>query len=146
MLTMSDTPNWEPYVQEVSGLIESRETYQRKLGQIASTIQELFGANALVGFADEIENTTGRKVSHKTLRNYAWVWNKVGQLELPEDLTYRALQALASTENPKKWVDTLIEHGLSSAELIRLIRKDKGLDDNKKKTILCPQCGATIEI
>ncbi|MCB1712870.1 MAG: hypothetical protein KDH96_10435, partial [Candidatus Riesia sp.] len=111
MITMEENKAWQEYVQVVSEMVETRETYQRKLGQISATVQELFGSNALAGFAEDIKESTGRSVSPKTLRNYAWVWKKIGNLELPEDITYRALQAIASTEDPDKWAHLLMDEG-----------------------------------
>ena len=142
---MTDSPNWEIYIQEVSTLIEARETYQRKLGKISSEIQSKFGSGALIGFADEIAESTGRKVSPKTLRNYAWVHDKLGNLELPEDITYRAMQSLSSMENPKEWLDKMLSNGWSSSELIFHIRASRGLNNGKKET-LCPNCGQSFII
>lgn len=135
---------WEGYVQEVAVLIENREKYQRKLGEIAADVQAEQGSAALEGFAEDVKETTGRTISHKTLRNYAWVWNQTSHLELPLDITYRAQQALAGTPEPDKWFKKMIDEGWSSAELVLHIRKAKGLDVDKKR-ILCENCAKEIQ-
>lgn len=137
MLVMTE---WEGYIQQVADLIESREGYQRRLGEIASDIQATQGSAALLGFAEDVKENTGRTISHKTLRNYAWVWNQTSQLELPLDITYRAQQALSGTPEPGKWLNRMLENGWSSAELIFHIRKAKGLKTDKSP-VLCENCG-----
>ena len=134
------------YVQQVADLVEKRENYQRFLGQVSSTVNELYGKEALLKLADEVEETTGRKISYTTLRNYKWVWERTCSLDLPEDLSYRCLQTIAGSDTPEKYADLIREKGYSSAEIIRLIREEKGLPNEKKKTYLCKECGAENEI
>ena len=128
--------NYEQLVLIVGDHITSRDNYQTTLGQAASAVKEKRGSGALRGLAEDVK-AFGRTVSPKTLRNYAWVWEKTGHFKLPADVTYRAKQEIAGTKNPEKWV-RLLEKGYSSAELVRLIKKSKGLKEKKKK---CPKCG-----
>lgn len=134
--------DWDEYLVEVTDLIDAREKYQRRLGQVASDI----GSESLERFAEELLNTSGYKVSPTTLRSYRWVWEKTKDLQLPEDLPYRVYRELAGTEDPKEWADKIIKEGLSGPEAIRLIRISKGLDKKKTKTIICAQCGNNIEV
>lgn len=132
--------NWNELITEVSGILEARENYQRKLGKIASEISSKYGMGGLTSFVDELKEQ-GVSVSLSTLRNYAWVWSRVGTLELPEDLSYRALQHIASSSSPEGWAKKIMETGMSSAEVCKLIREEKGLPSKFKS---CPVCGAKI--
>jgi hypothetical protein len=136
--------NFDQYVQTVATLVTSRESYQRSLGQTASTVVSMYGNEALVRLADEVAETSGVKISTTTLRNYKWVWEKTSILNLPDDLSYRCLQAIAGSKDPEKYAK-LVEEGLSSNEIIKMIREEKGLLP-KHKTFLCKQCGAPNEV
>lgn len=131
---------WKEYISLVSELIDKRENYQKILGKVAATIQEEFGANSLIGFANEIKETSGRKISPNTLRNYAWTYKLIGHLKLPEDLTYTAIQHLASVDNPEKWFEMFTKKGWSSGQLIRAIKTFKGVKE-KQKIVICSHCG-----
>lgn len=132
--------DWNEYIEMVSNLVESREKYQKSLGQVSSTIASLYGSTALLDFAKEIEDATGRKISPTTLRNYRWVWEKTSALNLPEDFPYRAYQAIAGSKDPQGWANAVHKMGLSGDEVIHLIREEKGQIDRKKE-IICPECG-----
>ena len=136
--------NFQEYVQQVATLVTSRETYQRALGQTASTVVAMYGNNALVDLANQVAETSGVKISTTTLRNYKWVWEKTSVLNLPDDLSYRCLQAIAGSKDPEKYAK-MVEEGMSSNEIIKMIREEKGLLP-KHKTFLCKQCGAPNEI
>lgn len=136
--------NFQEYVQQVATLVTSRETYQRALGQTASTVVAMYGNNALVDLANQVAETSGVKISTTTLRNYKWVWEKTSVLNLPDDLSYRCLQAIAGSKDPEKYAK-MVEEGMSSNEIIKMIREEKGLLP-KHKTFLCKQCGAPNEV
>ena len=131
---------FQEYVQRVATLVGSRETYQRSLGQTASTVVSMYGNDALVRLADEVAETVGIKISTTTLRNYKWVWEKTSILNLPDDLSYRCLQAIAGSKDPEKYAK-LVSEGLSSNEIIKMIREEKGIPAKVKKWI-CTSCGA----
>lgn len=133
--------NWNEFITEVASILEARENYQRKLGKIASEIGSKYGMGGLASFVDELKEQ-GVSVSLSTMRNYAWVWNRVGTLELPEDLSYRALQHIASSSSPEGWAKKIMETGMSSAEVCKLIREEKGLPAKSK---ICQNCGAPIK-
>jgi hypothetical protein len=132
--------DWGDFITEVSTLIENKENYQKRLGQLSATIVELNGSEALKDFAGEVTENTGYKVSPITLRNYAWVYLKTVNLNLPDDMPFRIYQALAGVEKQDPYVK-MIEEGYSAGEVIRKIREDKGYT---KKEVICPKCGATI--
>jgi len=134
------------YVQQIADLVEKRENYQRFLGQTAFTVDEMYGKDALVKLANDVAEVSGRKMSYTTLRNYKWVWEKTFTLNLPDDLSYRCLQTIAGASNPEKYAKLILEKGYSSAEIISLIRKEKGLSNEKKKKYICKECGCENEI
>jgi hypothetical protein len=130
--------SWNSYVQQIASLVDNRESYQKTLGQTASTVVELYGNEALLKLAADVEEVAGRKISPTTLRNYKWVWEKTSLLGLPEDLSYRCLQSIAGSKDPVKYAN-LVAQGYSSNEIIRLIREDNGLKESG--LITCPVCG-----
>lgn len=132
--------NWNQYVSQIASLVDSRENYQRLLGQTASTVVAMYGNDALVKLAEDVKESVGRVVSVTTLRNYKWVWEKTSVLGLPDDLSYRCLQAIAGSKNPDKYAK-LVSEGLSSNEIIKMVREEKGLAP-KQKTFICKSCGA----
>lgn len=130
---------FQEYVQLVADLCSKRENYQRSLGQTASTVVSMYGNEALIKLADEVVETSGVKISLTTLRNYKWVWEKTSVLNLPDDLSYRCLQAIAGSKNPEKYAK-LVSEGYSSNEIIQMIRKEKGITP-KTKAFICKNCG-----
>ena len=130
---------FQEYVQQVATLVTSRETYQRSLGQTASTVVAMYGNDALIHLADQVAENSGVRISVTTLRNYKWVWEKTSSLNLPDDISYRCLQAIAGSKDPDKYAK-LVAEGLSSNEIIRLIHEEKGITP-KTKTYVCPNCG-----
>ena len=131
------SPTWEEYIVEVSGLLEGRETYQRKLGKIAFEITEEYGSNALKAFSEDLKET-GLKASFATLKNYRWVHGRLRQLDIPQDIPYYVLQHIAGSENPQHWAD-LIDKGWSGAEILRAIKEEKGVSP-KPMIVNCPKC------
>lgn len=136
--------NWNQYVSQIASLVDSRENYQRLLGQTASTIVATYGNDALIKLASDVKESVGRIVSVTTLRNYKWVWEKTSILGLPDDLSYRCLQAIAGSKNPNKYSE-LVKQGYSSNEIIKLIREESGKTP-KTKIYTCKACGAPNEI
>lgn len=137
----SDLNIFEIYVLQISDLVEKREKYQRLLGKIASEATQKYGPESLKQIAHLVQETTGRKLSLSTLRNYRWTYERVNDLKLPEDLSYYVLQKIASSENPKGWARRIKKEGLSSNEVARLFRGEK-----EKKTVICYHCQREIEI
>lgn len=129
----------DEYVQIASKLVESREKYQRRLGEIASKVTGAFGPNSLTTLSDAVLDATGRKLSISTLRNYRWVYERTVNLSLPEDLSYQVLQHIAMSDTPNVWAKRIEDEGLTSAQIMRLFRQDK-----PKKVILCPSCGKEV--
>lgn len=128
---------FEEAVQKVISLLEGRENYQRALGEIASNIRKEFGADALKDFSEEVKETSGLTVSFSSLKNYAWVYDKVLVHKPPEDLSFHVLQVIAGTPHPEKWLAAVKNFGYSSADIIRLIE-----GDHKKK---CRICGTKLK-
>ncbi len=137
--------NWDNYIQEASNLLETKEHYYRRLGQIASEVVEEMGFKALKEFAIEIKDTTGQTVSHRSLANYMWIYRKIKDLQLPEDITFTAIQLISSTENPKEWADKMWKEGLSSQEITHQIQEALGWK-KKEKFIICPVCQEKIPL
>lgn len=131
--------NWEELVQKVAELLTTREKYQRVLGQIAYEINKEYGAKGLQDFAVEVKDTHGISVSPSSLRNYEYTYRQTKDLNLPDDMSYRTLQYIASSGKPEYWAERIEKEGLSSPEVYRLIRQDKGMEDKKTMTI-CPYC------
>lgn len=136
--------NWDKLVQQTAYLVNSHEKYQRVLGQIAYEIGQEFGLEALPDFAEDIKEAHGLSVALTSLQNYEYVYRQTKDLELPDDLSYRTLQYIASSGKPDFWANEIKEKGLSSAEVYRQIREDKGFKD--KKTVKCPHCGVKFYI
>lgn len=122
--------------------MENREHYQRRLGKLASAIVEEYGTSKLDEFAAEVKEDYGLSLSPSTLRNYYWVYSKTKDLDLPEDLSYRTLQWISASVDPDYWAIRIREEGLSSAEVFKLMRKQKG----KEETVKCPSCGVEFPL
>lgn len=136
----NEVMDWDNAKLEASTLVENREHYQRRLGALASEIAEEFGLSKLDEFSDEIRNEFGLSVSSSTLRNYLWVYRKTKDLELPEDLSYRTLQYIVSSGEPARWAMRIKNEGLSSAEVYKMIMKERG-QEKPVETVTCPACG-----
>ena len=106
---------WDIYLVKVSELLEARENYQKILGRMAFEISEKYGPSLLADFSNDIKEGYGLSISPSTLRNYKWVWEKTNKLALPEDISYRTLQYIASSGKPEYWATKIKEEGLSSA-------------------------------
>ena len=122
---------------EASELVENREHYQRRLGALSSEIVGEFGLSKLDEFAEEVKEDYGLSLSPSTLRNYLWVYQKTKDLDLPEDLSYRTLQWISASGDCEGWAKRIKDEGLSSAEVYRLMRKAKGVEEDM---VVCPSC------
>jgi len=131
---------WEEFLTEASVLIENREHYQRRIGELAAKIASVYGPQKLEDFSHTIKETYGLTISVSTLRNYRWVYELTKDLDLPEDLSYRTLQYIASSSDPKMWAEKIKTEGLSSPEALKMLREEKGLI-KKEKFVTCPNCG-----
>jgi hypothetical protein len=127
--------DWDSLLQTASALIISKENYQKKLGELSWDVIKSGGRESLPTFAKEIEDMTGHRVSPTTLRNYAWVWMKTKELEIPEDIPFSVCQLIAGTPNPLEYANK-IKEGASGAEIARLIKGER-----PGKIIVCPLCG-----
>jgi hypothetical protein len=136
--------NWDKLVLKTAEILQTHEKYQRVLGQIAFEAVQEYGKEAIDGLAEDVKETHGIQVSLSTLKNYEFVYRSTKDLELPLDLSYRTLQYIASSGKPEYWAERINKEGLSSAEVYRLIRLDKGLE-KKVKIIICPSCGKEIK-
>jgi len=132
--------SWDNYKAIVADHIEKREKYQKTLGQVAATVVETYGSNSLDGFAHEISENYGVKIAPSSLRNYAWVYNKTSELDLPEDITFQVYQLLASMKKKEEYAHKIVHEGLSSTEAVRMLKKAKGV--KKKPKFICKSCGA----
>lgn len=133
---------WDELLLQATSIIENRETYQRSLGQLASKVAEEYGQDRLKDFSREIKENYGLIISTSTLKNYRWVWEKTKELKLPEDLSYRTLQYIASSGNPEYWAERITKEGLTSPQVFKLMREEKGLP-SKKRAYICKACGAS---
>ncbi len=129
---------WNDIVQESSALVKNKEKYQFRLGELVYIAYQERGPSVFQKMADEIEETEGIKISHRTLRNKKWVYEKTKDLGLPPDITYRVLQVISGTPNPMVWAKLITKHGYSGPEVVHLIREEKGY---KKKVYVCYSCG-----
>lgn len=130
---------------KVAQLATTHEHYQKMLGQMAYEIAERYGRGSLDDFAGQVKETHGISLSPATLKNYEYVYRNIKDLELPEDLSYRTLQYIASSGKPDYWAKRINDEGLSSAEVYRLIRLDKGIE-KKKRIVVCPHCNNQLEL
>ena len=118
---------------EITG---SKQIAHRVLGKLAIAQENLKKKTSFKEFAKEIG------ISGGTLSAYKSVEEKFKGIEVPEDWSWTAMLLLSKQENYKAAISGAIEHGLSSAEVIRAFR-DK---PTKKKTIECPKCHNKLEI
>ena len=133
-----DALDWNTKVGLASDLIENHELYQKVLGRLAASLPE---DKSIKDFAHDLENMTGRRVAPESLRVYRRVYEKLKSVieRIPLDWSYRAWRALATMENPGEWIDRGVVEGLSSAQVVREIRQERGLDDGPK---VCKRCGS----
>ena len=116
-----------------------RDVPQRVLGKLVTHL-ETNKRGTLPQFAKD----TG--VSLHSLRIYSWVERRLEGLEVPSDIPWSSLRRIAGTDDPKKWVDRIVDEGLSFAEVKREIALERG-DPIKHthKVIKCEKCGFKSE-
>ena len=136
--------DWQEYLVIVADHLEKKEKYQKTLGQISNAIVEAYGSNSLQGFADEIAENYGMRISPKTLANYGWVWKNTKDLDLPEDIGFQVYQLLAGVEDKEKYVKRIINEGMSTPQAAKMIKEGKGVKPKTRKFI-CSSCGAPNE-
>jgi len=136
---------FDGFVGFASAAIEGKETYHKVLGKLAMELGGKYGDKSIQRFADAIEDATGRKISANTIRNYRWVYSRLCRFDVPEDLSYKAWQTLASTDDPGKWLADLSKNGWSCSELIREVRLFYGKKD-PVKLLTCPKCLTEFEV
>jgi len=124
------------YIKQLAKAIDTRENYQRIVGEIAYTVTDLYGGGALHDLASAVTDATGRSCSVSTLRNYRYVWERINTLDLPEDLSFHTLQLIAGSGDPEGWAKRIKEEGLTSTQVHRLFQEKK-----PKKLLVCPSCG-----
>lgn len=122
-------------IEKIAALVSNRETYQLQIGKMAYDYRKMFGGvNSLKELAEDLKERHGLVISYKTLHNYAWVEEKLGGLEIPEDVPYRVRQMIAGTDNPKFWVDKIMA-GATTKEIVFNIRGNL-----PPVLIECPKC------
>lgn len=138
---MNDT--WDNLVIEAGDILGATEGMQiyDKLGRIASTAIEIYGSKCLKELSSAIKENCGVSRSSQTLANYAWVYDKTKDLELPPDISYRAKQHIAGSGRPNYWSHKIITEGLSDQQVIYMIREEKGLTrKTNERVLVCPRC------
>lgn len=136
---------WDELIVKVAELVTGHEHYQRVLGQMAYEIAERYGRKSLDDFAGQVKESHGISLSPATFRNYEYVYRNTKDLKLPEDLSYRTMQYIASSGKPEYWAKKIVEEGLSSAEAYRMLREEKGIS-KKKRVVICKICGHPLEL
>lgn len=139
------TNTWESLVEEAADILSKTEHLgiYDNLGRIASLAVETYGPKCLPELSANIRDTCGLSRSPMTLANYAWVYNKTKDLELPPDISYKAKQHIAGSGRPNYWAHKVLTEGLNDIDVITMIRKEKGIlnKEKKKKQVICPRCG-----
>ena len=130
--------SWESKVNVSAHLFQEKELFVKVVGKIASTLK---GSKEIKQLALDIQNITGKKMPPSSIIVYRWLYEKVYVLNPPDDISLNCLKHIASTDNPQKWVDEIKNNGLSGAEVIRMIRLEKGMETKVKK---CPNCGIAL--
>jgi len=129
---------WDESLQEAHKLIESEETNKRELWRLAYEVKRNAGSKGLREFSSELRDTFGRTKSYHTLRQYAYIYEVTQLYELPEDLPYTIIRAIASSDDPQALTDKINKEGLNSHEIMEIILAEK---PKKIKLIKCPHCG-----
>lgn len=126
--------NWDEYIETLARLVNSRENYQRILGELAQSVRDEYGLEAMERLSNDLKERHGLTISASTLHNYAWVYSKTHNLDLPKDLAFRALQMIAGTPNPEEWA-TKIKSGMTAPEVYKAIKGEP-----RRSRVACPQC------
>lgn len=134
---------WNEYIQLVADLLEKRENYQKTLGQVSSTVTELYGAHALRAFCEDLKET-GLSISLQSLQHYRWTYDRTFDLNLPQDISYHVMSQIARTKDPQKWANLINDSGWSGPQVAREIKKELG--GIKPKIVTCPSCKTEFDL
>lgn len=131
----------EDIIEQIASLITSREHYQRMLGQIALEYRQTHGGTieCLKELASEVKERHGLSISWNTLHNYSWVEDRLKDLEIPEDISFRIRQVIAGTDNPSEWVKKINE-GATTREIYEGIKGKQ-----PRPLVECPKCHFAFE-
>lgn len=138
---MENNQAWNDYVVEISKFIENKEKHQRRIGQIAFEIYTERGKEGFAQLSNDVENMTGFKLSFNSLRVYKWVYSKIKDLDVPQDIPFHAIQTIVGADNPEKYIED-IKQGIPYGEVIKQIKEAKGV---KHRIHTCPACGHSFE-
>lgn len=127
--------DWNTLVEFGTYVIESKELHQKVLGRMCAEMNQ----SQIEDMAKAITDGTGYKVTPSSLRQYRWVWSKIGKLDMPADLPWTAWRELAGTDNPEYWIERVVKDGLNASELKREIRITRG--QPLINLTECPNCG-----
>ncbi|HEC64619.1 MAG TPA: hypothetical protein ENI23_04965 [bacterium] len=117
-----------------------QEVPQRILGKIALTLTTKYGDETLTRFAKELGK------SKSSLTTYRWVESRLKGLDIPIDLKWSSLRVIAGADNPAAWITKVQEEGLSTQEVKRLVKIEKGEPiTHSHKKIKCPSCDFVTE-
>ena len=138
--------DWEPLEDYdlLLGLAEEavylKEVPQRILGKIALALTTKYGEETLTKFARELG------ISKSSLTTYRWVEKRLQGLEIPLDIKWSSLRVIAGADNSEAWVAKILEEGLSTNEVKRLVKIEKGEPvAHSHKKIKCPSCDFVTE-
>ena len=117
-----------------------KEVPQRVLGKIALALTTKYGDETLIRFAKDLG------MSKSSLTTYRWVEKRLQGLDIPIDLKWSSLRVIAGADNPATWITKVQEEGLSTAEVKRLVKIEKGEPiTHAHKKIKCPSCSFVTE-
>lgn len=125
-------------LQEAYRLIGTEKDNKRRLWQLAFETKKNFGSRGLRELSRKLEHTFNETKSYNTLRQYAYIYEVIQIYNVPKDLPYTIIRAIASCENPQELVDLIKEKGLNSHDIMKIIKSTK---PKKEKFVKCPKCG-----
>lgn len=133
--------NKDLIIHELASILEDSNSKQRVIGELLLNIDY-----PLKALTEELKENHGIEESYNTLRTYRYVWKKVRDFNPPEDISFNVLRWIATTpeeDRPKYF--KMIGDGVSSAQVVSLIRKGKGIK-KRTKVVSCPQCSYEWDI
>ena len=114
--------NYQDKIEQVKKAYEARNQFYAIVSPIVGEIYAKQGKRALKEFSEDVREALGKDdVSFNTLETYAWFHTRVGHLDLPEDLSHSAIQAIASIKDEdkrRKFVELVKKQGLQSHEIV----------------------------
>lgn len=117
--------NYEEKIHEVSEAFNRRDTLYSKIAPIMAGIFETSGIRGIKEFAKDVENYRGKEVPVNTLLSYSWIYRRVGNLPVPQDLpisVYRLIASIKGYDVRKKFVDKINKEGLSANDIRYLLK------------------------